>query len=288
MNKFLQDSPSSMFSTGLWEDEAMLDSHSMEDIFCLICLLTNPSRHVSGILKLNTRILCAHLRWDKQQLEIVLNRLEKHGDVLVRGGWVWVKSHYDHNSFSPSHQNKILNRLCEVPDEMKEAWFLDARERGFWTLPIGSQDPTETHLPNNNYNDNKKENKNQKNNDNHGKVGGAGLSFPDLPEEIIIELRREVSTLAESEAQKALNELTNRLSNKDANPLANPVSWLRKIIKSGIVVTPGGIAIAEKRERRNAEGDRILDTNGNLKDQKSQAFGAQMMQGLSQKRASQR
>lgn len=285
MNKFLQDSPSSMFSTGLWEDEAMLDSHSMEDIFCLICLLTNPSRHVSGILKLNTRILCAHLRWDKQQLEIVLNRLEKHGDVLVRGGWVWVKSHYDHNSFSPSHQNKILNRLCEVPDEMREAWFLDARERGFWTLPIGSQDPPKTHRANTNYNDNKKENKNQKNNDSH-KTGG-GLSFPDLPEEIILELRREVSTLKDSEAQRALDELAHRLNNK-VNSLTNPVYWLRKIITSGIVLTPGGIAIAEGRERRNAESDRILDASGNLKDPKSQAFGTQMMQGLRQERASQR
>ncbi|MEZ0315916.1 MAG: hypothetical protein ACAH10_03405, partial [Methylophilaceae bacterium] len=97
MNPTLQQSASAMLKTGIWDDDVFVESHSIEDTYLLLYLLTCPDRHLSGITKLNPRLVTARTKWERNQVHIVLERLQQLGDVLVDGQFVWVKSHFDHN-----------------------------------------------------------------------------------------------------------------------------------------------------------------------------------------------
>ena len=131
MNRTLQASPSSQIKTGIWEDETFIDNHSVEDRFLLIYFLTCPARLVSGVLKMNTRIMTSHLGWDKAQLTIVLDRLVAAGDIMINDGWCWVKAHFDHNSPpAPTHAKQIKDRLADLPEEILILWIDDAKSRG--------------------------------------------------------------------------------------------------------------------------------------------------------------
>lgn len=119
MNRSIKNSPAAQIKTGFWEDETIIDTHSIEDRFMLLFLLSCPSRSMSGIIKRNFREMISLLGWEKQQIQILIDRLCQLDDIYVSGSFIWVKSYFDHNSLpSPTHFNLINSRLEEVPEDM--------------------------------------------------------------------------------------------------------------------------------------------------------------------------
>lgn len=234
MKKFLQDSPSAMVKTAFWEDEEMIDSHSMEDRYALLCLLTNRNRHVSGVSKLNFRLLGSYLGWDRQQVQIVLDRLEKLDAILIVDGWIWVKSHFDHNSRpSPTHFKQIFERIVESPEMLRQAWLEDAKERGIDTEAIGYPYPIDGVWGN--YN-NKNNNMNNDNTE-PGQIVVDNLVFPGrLDARLIPSVKAALA--GHQDAQQVLDELAAAL---DAGSVKNPTTWAAAVVKKGLRRSPAGL-----------------------------------------------
>ena len=280
MNRTLQASPSSQIKTGIWEDEDFVDSHSTEDKYLLVYFLTSPLRHVSGIVKMNTRLMTSHLGWEKQQLLIVLDRLVAAGDILIDGGWCWVKVYYDHNSPpAPTHSKQIKDRLADIPAAMLKIWIDDAKSRGIPvdtfltdrvsvpcayptdTLSVPYAYPTDTlSVPyayptdrvsvnnKNNANENNNDNNNDKDNDNDNDKNSVGevveLKFPRLLKpELVPEIFRILQ--GKSEAQLVLDELAAAL---DKGKVNDPILWVSGLVRRGLGRTAGGIEKEKERK----------------------------------------
>lgn len=271
MNRTLQLSPSSMIKTGIWEDEEFVDSHSIEDRFMTLYLLTCPFRNISGIVKANYRIMTSHLGWDKQQTQIVINRLQKTGDILVDGVYIWLKSYFDHNSLpAPSHFNQINSRLQEIPEEMLKVWLIDALERGVdvdklyqgalksspksfetpcahpdSTLDAPCDHPSDRVAPN--YNNNDNGNNKDNNNDNNDVINNkssSGLIYPKLLDKrLLSEISRLLS--GNDNAQYILDELASGL---ERGIVKEPVGWVAKLSKTTLGRTLGGLKKEELRK----------------------------------------
>lgn len=258
MNPTLQDSASAQIKTGIWEDESFIDTHSIEDRFLLIYFLTCPSRHLSGIIKINYRSITSHTGWDKQQILIVLERLVNLGSIVIVDNYLWIKQYYDHNqSPAESHFKKISNRLSEIPAELLTAWVEDSSKRGIsvdklsifssdhpLTTPLAPPHHTPTTLPSNS-NNNDSCNSIYKNNDNV--VSSSDLHFPSKLDKSYIEPMRKLIE-GRLDAQDLLDELAAKL---DKENVKNPVGFVAAIIKYGLIKSPGGIRKEKQRKDKN-------------------------------------
>jgi hypothetical protein len=260
MNLTLQESTSSQIKTGIWEDESFIDSHSIEDRFLLLYFLTCPDRHLSGIIKLNYRIITSHTGWDKQHVSIVIERLQNLGSIVIVENYLWMKQYYDHNqSPAESHFKKISNRLSEIPVGLLNDWIKDAVERGIpvdkiiifpsdhppMTPSIPPLDSLGTHPSNSNNNYN--ENFNDKNNNN---VVSDDLLYPSKLEKDLIEPMRKLIE-GRLDAQDLLDELAAKL---DKEKVISPVSFVAGIIKNGLSKSPGGLLKEKNRKNRKHFG----------------------------------
>ena len=242
-NKILQESSAAMVRTGMWEDEQFIDSHSVEDRFVMFYLLTSPHRHVSGVLKINYRLICSHLGWDKQQVLIVLDRLEKlHDDIMIDGGFVWVKSWYDHNALpSPTHFKQIGARIAELTHPMLDQWLSDAVDRGIDIERIGYRYPIDRVSGNTNTNTNYKDNNNGQI---QSEVGGeGGLVFPKALDVRLVESVRKM--LGDGrQAQEILDELAAGI---ESGTIKNPLPWISAVMARGLNRTPAGLKKEDQR-----------------------------------------
>lgn len=299
MNPTLQQSSSAMFKTGIWDDEDFVESHSIEDCYLLFYLLTNPDRHLSGIIKINLRIISARTKWDRNQIQIVLDRLQKLGDVQIDGGFVWVKSYFDHNHLpSVTHFKQIRERLSEISESLRREWLLDAKDRGITEDLVGYRYPTDTLPGNNNDNGINKSNGNDNgidkvnSNDNQEELvddqGGevvVDLVFPAaLPGRIVDEIRALVAR--RPDAQPLLDELAALIEHPNERiRIRDPIAWVNKIQPGELRVTMAGTAIADARAKRKhveaaqRQASRLEDDAG------AQKVGLQMLGAECQKRA---
>lgn len=267
MNRTLQLSPSAMIKTGIWEDEDFINNHSIEDRFMLFHLLTCPSRNMSGIIKNNYRIMSSHLGWDKQQIQILIDRLSQLGDIFVSGSFIWVKSYFDHNSLpAPSHFNQINSRLQEIPESMLKIWLEDAIERGMdvdklyqgsFKLPAAHLSPTlgatcdhpsDRVAPNTNNNDNNNVNNNYNHNHNEEITGsGSGESELMFPKKLDSRLKEAINVQLKGrlDAQEILDELAAAL---EKGQIKSPSLWIGGVIKNGPTRTTDGLAMEDKRK----------------------------------------
>lgn len=252
-----------MVKTGIWEDEEYIDTHSTEDRYLYLYLLTCPNRHMSGILKPNFRIMASHLGWDKQQVHIVMDRLEVFGDIVTSGTFVLVKGYFDHNcNPGPTHYAQINSRLQEISIELLEIWIDDAIER---SLPVDkiykgphilpSTYPIDTpSIPypypidgvglNNNTNNN--DTGICKDNNNYNVVSGCDLHFPSKLEKGYIEPMLKLIEYR-LDAQDLLDELAAKL---DKENVKNPIGFVAAIIKNGLIKSPGGINKEKQRKEK--------------------------------------
>lgn len=232
MNRTIQDSASAMVKTGIWEDEEFIETHSIEDRFMLIYLLTCPTRHVSGIIKVNFRMMTSHLGWDKQQIQLVLDRLEKCGDIVVDENFIWIKAYFDHNSFpGPTLFQKMKSRLDEVSETLLLQWLEDSSQRGIPVDKIGYRYPIDR-VPVNTNNNTNNTYKNNHNNTDHieNSVGGVNvkLIFPkSLDPRFVPDVRKCLN--GNQDAQVVLDELAAAL---ESGQVKSPVQWVSSVSKS--------------------------------------------------------
>lgn len=261
MNPTLQQSTSSMVKTGIWDDAEFVESHSIEDIFLLLFLLTNADRHLSGIQKLNPRLVTARTKWEKNQVQIVLHRLQELGDVMLDGQFVWVRGYFDHNHApAPTHFKQIRDRLSEVSEPLQREWILDARERGLSaelvntflskdTPSIPYRHPNHTLPGNNNNNDNL--GCNQNNNYNQGSSGcGFVLEWPENTHPWRDSVEPLLAGMDPVTAQQLIDELSVGLDEKD--PIEKPAGWCKWAIENGFRRTLKGKALGRARARKAA------------------------------------
>lgn len=247
-----------MVKTGVWEDEEFIETHSVEDRFMLLYLLTCPNRHVSGVVKVSFRIMTSHLGWDKQQIQIVLERLEKCGDIVVDGSYIWIKAYFDHNSFpGPTLFKQMKSRLDEVPKTMFSKWLEDASERGIPVDKIGYGDPIDRVSVNTNNNtkditnNNHNYNNNQNDKQSEGKTGSVSSGNGDLvfskslDQRLVPSIKK--SLLGNPDAQHILDELAAGL---ESQVIKNPELWVSAVINRGLKRTGAGLKKEDQRLAR--------------------------------------
>lgn len=289
MNPTLQQSSSAMFKTGIWDDEHFVESHSIEDFYLLFHLLTSPDRHLSGIIKINLRIISARTKWDRNQIQIVLDRLQKLGDVQVDGVFVWVKSYFDHNHLpSVTHFKQIRERLSEISESLRREWLLDAKDRGIAENLVGYRYPTDTLPGNNNGNGIDKVNSNDNQEELVDDQGGevvVDLVFPAaLPGRIVDEIRTLVAT--RTDAQPLLDELAALIEHPNERiRIRDPIAWVNKIQPGELRVTMAGTAIADARAKRKHVEAAQRQASRLEEDAGAQKVGLQILGAECQKRA---
>lgn len=139
-------SPAAQVRVGFW-DSPRREQQSTEDRLAQIYYLSTPYRSVIGVFQVNMRTAASHLGWDRPQLEMVTARLENQGEVAQENGWIWVKCWWDYNSPpGPGWDMTIKELLTGLPENLRQAWFVDADARGLpisrWT--IGGSTPPST------------------------------------------------------------------------------------------------------------------------------------------------
>lgn len=137
-----KNSPAAQIKTGFW-DAPRRESQSLEDITLLLHLLTSPDRSPIGMMHINWRITAARLKWDRLQVETILNRLHDQGELERNENWIFVKIWWDHNSIpGPGLKDRILPLLQEAPIELLDTWSrvtweqADNKESWIFQIPL--------------------------------------------------------------------------------------------------------------------------------------------------------
>lgn len=137
-----KNSPAAQIKTGFW-DAPRRESQSLEDITLLLYLLTSPDRSPIGMMHINWRITAARLKWDRLQVETIVNRLRDQGELERNGSWIFIKIWWDHNSIpGPGLKDRVLPLLQEAPVELLETWSratweqADNKESWIFQIPL--------------------------------------------------------------------------------------------------------------------------------------------------------
>lgn len=143
-----KNSPASQIKTGFW-DAPRREEQSLEDITLLFYLLTSPDRTPIGIMHINWRITAARLKWDRLQVETIVNRLHDQSELERNGNWILINIWWDHNSIpGPGLKDRVLPLLQEAPVELLTKWsqltWEQAENKESWIFQISLFDKFKT------------------------------------------------------------------------------------------------------------------------------------------------
>lgn len=293
-----RNSPAAMIRTGFWNTPRR-DGQSLEDIVLQLYLLTGPERSPVGMIEINLMLAAARLKWDRLQVQTVMQRLEDQGEIVRQGNWLFVSSWWDHNSNpGPGLGGRIVSILSEVPETLVEAWARAAKQSGIkpeiWLQEIpslrhlcvvdmvpknaaedGADGGTKGPTPGGSRGKSKNKNKFKTTTSTFTSEGGcvdADLNCIELLPEA--ECFREHLNFAIKEhrlnceiAQNLADELSQRLHDQSKSigvPIGNVGPWLMSLAKKAADNHPiqnRGIELANRRKERQKELQRASEAD---------------------------
>lgn len=283
-----RNSPAAMIRTGFW-NAPRRDGQSLEDIVLQLYLLIGPERSPVGLTEINLMLAAARLKWDRLQVQTVMQRLEDQNEIVRQGNWLFVCSWWDHNSNpGPGLGERIIAILHEVPEILVETWARAARQCGIkpeiWLQKVpslrhlcviqigqksasedGTDGTTRGTTPSGRGGQSKIKNKGNTTTTTPGEsCGGVDLSSIELLPEA--ECFREHLNFAVKEhgldceiAQNLADELSQRLHDQSRSigvPIGNVGPWLVSLARSAADSQPirnRGIVLANRRKQHKKE-----------------------------------
>lgn len=293
-----KNSPAAMIRTGFWNTPRR-DSQSLEDIVLQLYLLTGPERSPVGLIEINLMLAAARLKWDRLQVQTVMQRLEEQGEIVRHGNWLFVSCWWDHNSKpGPGLEGRIISILHEVPEALVEAWAQATSQSGIrpeiWLNKVpdlrhlcaihavqmsaigdGTDGASQGATPSSSGGQNKTKNKFNTTTSTlipEGGCGGTDLSGIELLPEA--EFFREHLNFAVKEnglncatAQNLADELSQRLNDQSRSigvPIGNVGPWLMSLARAAADNQPiqnRGIELANRRKKHQKEMQRASEAD---------------------------
>lgn len=246
-------------SDEFWSDPD-LDSYTAEDRLALLLLLTCKSSSITGIYRLNWKVVGAGIGWTKEQILNSCKHLQELGGIEFdeASGWVWVKEWWKHNSLAGAFTGKLSavasREISQAPDWWKRRVFdwlnlWDREGKVFSQLASnGSSMPHERPLnalsPNTTTTTGSNTDFKYINNDNKAQSGGCVLKFP---KSLSPEFRNEIGEILIGNpfAAEILDEMADKL---EKGKIESPVGWLIGTLKNDFRRTIGGLKKTAERK----------------------------------------
>jgi len=140
-----------MIKDEMWSDEWFYELDPSEKLMWVF-LLTNPRNNIAGIYKVNNKWIGNHTGFEKNVVELILERFIRDKKIKIQDNWIIIINHYKHQSTNPKVETGILRIISELPLEIRDLIDYDSLYIAYPTLlnstllnstqPKGEKTPT--------------------------------------------------------------------------------------------------------------------------------------------------
>jgi hypothetical protein len=106
-------------STNFWKDNYVVDLDPSEKLLFLY-FLTNPKTNIAGMYEINLREVAFDTGFDIDMIRKVVERFDRDGKMVYRGGYLILRNWVKHQSLNPSVKRGIIAAYKSAPDWLKE------------------------------------------------------------------------------------------------------------------------------------------------------------------------
>lgn len=111
---------SRVINTKFWADDYISHLDPTEKLLFLY-FLTNPFTDISGVYEIPLKNIALDTGIDKEMVEKIIKRFEKHGKIFYRKGWLAIKNFSKHQNLNnPKILAGVEMGLSKAPDFIKD------------------------------------------------------------------------------------------------------------------------------------------------------------------------
>lgn len=109
----------------MWNDDWFYELDPSEKLMWVF-LLTNPRSNIAGIYKVSMKWIAVHTGFEKQVVEMLLNRFKTEKKITIKNGWIFLNNFHKHQSHNPKVEAGVFRIFSEVPLEIRKLLPMDS------------------------------------------------------------------------------------------------------------------------------------------------------------------